>query len=91
VNTALLDADTLTFPLTLSHWKPGDSFQPLGMSNFQKLSDFFINSKIPRHQKDSVWILRSDDQIVWIVGQRIDHRYRIQNETKRVYRLSLKD
>jgi len=90
-NTAFLDADTLNFPLELTHWKSGDSFQPLGMAKFQKISDFFINSKISRHQKDSVWILRSGAQIVWIIGYRIDHRFRIQDSTKRVYRISLKD
>jgi tRNA(Ile)-lysidine synthase len=89
-NIAFLDSNMLEFPLILDHWQEGDSFYPLGMNRNQKLSDFFVNSKIPRHQKDKIWILRSGGKIAWIIGHRIDHRYRVKKSTKKIFRLELK-
>jgi tRNA(Ile)-lysidine synthase len=54
------------------------------MKNFKKLSDFFIDLKLSRIQKDQVWILANGEDIVWIVGLRIDERYKITPQTKRI-------
>lgn len=79
---AFLDYDQLTFPLTLRTWKEGDWFIPFGMKGHKKLSDYFSDRKFSRIQKDQTWLLCSGSDIVWIVGERIDERYRIKNTTK---------
>ncbi len=82
---AKLDFDKLIFPLKLRKWKHGDRFQPLGMANFKKLSDFFIDERYSILDKQKQWILCSGDDIVWIVGSRIDDRFKINSHTKKVY------
>ena len=86
---ACLDLDQLDFPLTIRHWLHGDYFHPLGMDGVKKLSDFFIDQKIPGPEKERTWILASGKKIVWIMGHRIDHRYRITDTTRKVLKLSL--
>jgi len=83
-HTAQLDFDKLKFPLTLRHWQVGDFFIPFGQRGKQKLSDFFVNQKLSCFEKERVWLLCSGEDIVWVVGYRIDNRYRISSRTKRV-------
>ena len=82
---AKLDFDKLKFPLVLRKWKKGDKFMPLGMQTFKKLSDFFIDKKYSLLAKQQQWILCSADDIIWIVGDRIDDRFKITTQTKNVY------
>jgi len=84
-NIAQLDYDKLQFPLTLRKWKKGDKFMPLGMQTFKKLSDFFIDNKFSILDKNKQWLLCSNNDIVWVVGHRIDERYKLQSKTKKVY------
>lgn len=81
---AQLDTDRLTFPLLWRKWEAGDYFTPLGMRSEKKVSDFLIDLKIPFNMKADVTVLQSGDHIVWIVGHRIDERYRVTEATKRV-------
>jgi tRNA(Ile)-lysidine synthase len=85
-----LDADLVDFPLILRKWKQGDVFKPLGMDGFKKLSDFFVDQKWSIHQKEEAWILESGDDILWIVGHRIDDRYKITRQTKHVLSIEVK-
>ncbi len=82
--TACLDAGELDFPLIIRKWKPGEYFQPLGMSGFKKISDFFVDEKLSLPEKEETWILYSGDKVVWIIGRRIDNRFRITPETKEI-------
>jgi len=82
---AQLDVEKLKFPLTLRKWKQGDKFMPLGMKKFKKLSDFFIDNKFSIIDKQDQWLLCSDLDIVWLVGCRIDERYKLETNTKKVY------
>jgi len=84
-NIAQLDFEKLKFPLTLRKWKQGDKFMPLGMKKFKKLSDFFIDNKFSIIDKQEQWLLCSDVDIVWLVGCRIDERYKLETNTKKVY------
>ena len=84
---AALDADQLRFPLQLRPWRAGDSFYPLGMEHRKKLSDFLIDQKVPRHRKSLVYVLTSEEKIVWVVGWRIDHRVRVTAKTQKVYEI----
>jgi len=84
---ASLDLDRLTFPLTLRLWQEGDHFVPLGMKGKKKLSDFMIDEKIPVNLKRRVLILESGNNIAWVVGYRIDDRFKITAETSRIFEI----
>jgi tRNA(Ile)-lysidine synthase len=86
---ACLDYDLMEFPLTIRHWQHGDYFFPLGMDQMKKLSDFFVDEKVPVPEKERTWILACGKKIVWVMGKRIDHRFRITENTKRVLILRL--
>jgi tRNA(Ile)-lysidine synthase len=89
-NTAFLDFDKLKFPLEIRFWREGDRFQPLGMKHKKKLSDFMIDEKIPLNLKQQVLVLTSGDEVIWVVGHRIDDRYKIASKTRRAFRISKK-
>ncbi len=86
-NIAALDYDQLDFPLTLRKWQAGDWFMPLGMQQRKKLSDFLINEKIPFHSKENIFVLTSNENIAWVVGHRVDDRYKITQKTKTIYQI----
>ncbi len=88
-NVCNIDSDLIKFPLVLRHWRKGDSFVPFGMKGRKKLSDFFIDEKLSIFEKESVWLLTSGDEIIWVVGLRTDNRFRITNKTKRVLTIEL--
>ncbi len=87
-STAFLDMDKLVFPLSLRKWEKGDWFIPLGLKGKKKLSDFFIDQKFSLSDKEKTWILTSGNDIVWVVGKRIDNRYRITPKTRNAYVIS---
>lgn len=88
-NIALLDADALgNKPMQLRKWREGDRFMPLGMSGEKKVSDFLINAKVSMAEKGRQFVLTCDDQIVWLVGQRIDERYKITSNTENVLKIT---
>ena len=88
-NVVDLDFDKLVYPLILRHWNEGEYFQPLGMNGLKKLSDFFIDEKYPIPDKENAWILSSGNQLVWILGKRIDDRYKITAQTKQIIRITI--
>jgi tRNA(Ile)-lysidine synthase len=87
-NMAFLDADKLHFPLTVRLWQEGDSFIPFGMKGKKKLSDYFIDHKIPLHHKAQQWVVVSDNNIVWLVGQRPDERYKVTPQTQHIFKIT---
>ncbi len=88
---AILDFEKLSFPLQLRPWKDGDIFQPFGMNGqHQKVKDFLTNKKLSRFEKDEVHVIESDGIICWIVGLRIDERFRILENTSKLFRITQK-
>ncbi len=83
------DFDKLEFPLLLRKWQEGEYFQPLGMLGYKKLSDYFIDEKYSIPEKENAWILASGNKVVWIVGKRIDDRFKIDENTKNIFRISI--
>jgi tRNA(Ile)-lysidine synthase len=90
-NTATLDFDKLSFPLILRKWRQGEYFRPLGMDGLKKISDYFIDEKLSIPEKEDAWILYSGNEVVWIVGRRIDDRFKITPSTKTIFRIELND
>lgn len=84
---ALLDADKLQFPLEIRRWREGDSFVPFGMEGRKKVSDLLIDAKVPVAEKQRQFVVLSGDDIVWVVGRRIDDRYRITPKTENVLKI----
>lgn len=84
---AHLDADLLEKSLVIRNWRFGDRFRPLNMAGFKKLSDFFVDIKLARRLRDRVPIVTSGGEIIWVVGQRLDDRFKITDNTKRMLRI----
>ena len=83
--TACFDIDKLQFPLTLRRWQVQDAFVPFGMRGKQKISKYFKDHKFSQIQKENTWLLCSGKDIVWIVGERADNRFRVDSETRAVW------
>jgi tRNA(Ile)-lysidine synthase len=88
-HVAALDAEQLKFPLKLRAWQEGDWFVPLGMNGKKKISDFLIDKKVPSNLKSQTLVLVSDQSVAWIVGQRLDNRYKVTDKTQKVVEITL--
>jgi tRNA(Ile)-lysidine synthetase-like protein len=88
-NVAVLDLEKASFPLYIRNARKGDRFQPLGMSGHKKLSDFFIDRKIPRGERKSIPLVFKNDDLLWVAGQQMDENFRITLKTKKFLRIEL--
>ncbi len=80
-DTACLDSLKVSFPLIIRNWQPGDYFYPLGMTQKKKLSDYFVDRKYSIIDKEKRLIMESSGDIIWIIGDRIDNRFKITQST----------
>lgn len=87
---ACLDADKIRFPLQLRKWKEGDWFCPLGMNKKKLISDFLIDQKVPLNLKKEVYLLTSNGSIVWVIGFRIDDRFKVTEKTAKICLMEVK-
>ena len=89
-NTEYINADEVNKKFTLRSWKDGDSFYPLGLNGKKNVSDFLNDQKVPVLEKRKQLVLINNKKIVWVVGHRIDDRYKITDKTRKVLKLCLK-
>lgn len=88
---ALFDADKLSSPLHIRIWQAGDTFVPFGMRGSKKISDYLIDTKTPLHKKQQVAVVQSATDIVWLVGYTIHNAYAVTPQTKRVFRIIMRE
>jgi tRNA(Ile)-lysidine synthase len=81
---ACLDYEKVKFPVIIRSWEKGDHFFPLGMVQKKKLSDYFIDRKFSILKKDQALVMESEGKIAWIVGERIDNRFKVTGSTSRI-------
>ena len=86
---ALVDATALSFQFFLLPWRAGDYFYPLVLNKKKKIALFLIDQKLSKVEKEKVWVIESAGRIVWVVGQRIDHRFRISESSRSVLKIEL--
>ncbi|MEN8120920.1 MAG: tRNA lysidine(34) synthetase TilS [Bacteroidota bacterium] len=89
LNIAALDKDKLHFPMEIRNWQKGDYFYPIGMNQKKKLSDFFVDNKFSKIKKEQTLLLVSNGKIVWVIGQRIDNRFKITDSTENIMQINL--
>ncbi len=83
-DSACIDSDKIRYPLIIRKWRSGDYFYPFGMRQKKKLSDYFVDEKYSKIDKEKIRILESAGEIVWVIGDRIDDRYKITPATLKV-------
>ena len=91
LSTIYVDSEYLTFPLCVRKWQQGDVFQPFGMKGNKKLSKFFKDEKLSLAAKEALWILTSDDKIVWVIGYRADDRFKVSEKTKSILKIKISE
>ena len=88
--TIFVDADKIQYPLVLRRWNEGDVFQPFGMNGkSKKVSKLFKDEKLSLLDKENVWILCSDNAIVWVIGIRQDERFKIDTAANNILKIQL--
>lgn len=88
--TAAFDLDSVTFPVTVRRWQPGDRLMPLGMKNMKKVSDLLTDLKVPVTEKEKVMLLLSGGKTMWVMGYRMDERFRIREDTSSMLKITLR-
>jgi len=86
-NEIFVDAERLDFPLEIRKWKAGDFFYPLGMKGKKKISKFLKDEKVSLTFKENVWLLCSNEAIVWVMGYRMDERFKVKNTTDPIVKI----
>ncbi len=87
-NLIYLDSEKLNFPMKIRKWQEGDSFHPFGLNGRKKLSKFFKDEKMSILQKNKIWLLLNEDKIVWVIGHRMDNRFRVNEDTQSITKIT---
>jgi tRNA(Ile)-lysidine synthase len=85
------DLDKLQFPLTVSKWESGDNIQPLGMKGSKKISDILIDNKVSNREKRNVWLLKSNNSIIWLIGHVVHENFKVTAKTSSCYKIKFNE
>ena len=89
-NFELISGDEIKGSFKIRSWKNGDKFYPVGLNGTKKISDYLTEQKIPNYKKREQLVLTNNNKIVWVLGLRLDDRFKISSNTKKVYSICLK-
>lgn len=87
VKTISIDFDKVQFPLTIRKKQKGDYFFPIGLNGKKKVSKFFKDEKLSQIEKENTWLLCSKNEIVWVIGKRLDDRFKVTNSTSTIFKI----
>lgn len=87
-NTISIDLDKIQFPLIIRKWEKGDFFYPIGLNGKKKLSKYFKDEKFSLNDKENTWLLCSNNEIVWVIGKRLDERFKISKKTSNILKIN---
>lgn len=90
-NCIFVDENKIKFPLTIRKWQEGDYFYPSGMNGKKKLSKYFKDEKYSLLDKKNQWLLCSEEQIVWVIGKRVDNRFTSYETTQNSIKIVLEE
>ena len=88
-NTVFIDKDLLNFPLIVRNWDDGDYFCPFGLQGRKKLSKYFKDEKLSLIDKENIWLLCSENTIIWVIGKRLDNRFKITDKTNNILKITI--
>ena len=89
-SASVVDAATLPERLVVRTWREGDRFHPIGMKGEKKLSDFLVDRKVPLDRKRQVMVVTDGEAIIWVCGMRLDERFRVGKEARKILKLELR-
>ena len=85
--TITIDLDKINYPLTIRKWQKGDYFYPIGLNGKKKLSKYFKDEKLSINDKENTWILCTNNEIIWVIGKRLDDRFKVTKKTTSVLKV----
>lgn len=86
-NTISIDYNKLQFPLIIRKYEKGDYFFPIGLNGKKKLSKFFKDEKMSLLEKENTWVLCSNNDIIWVIGKRLDERFKVTKTTSKLLKI----
>lgn len=84
-----VDKSKLNFPLELRFWKEGDAFYPYGMNGKKKISKYLKDEKLSLVEKENIWLLTSNNDVLWVVGKRADERFKVTDKAQQILKIEL--
>ena len=87
-SVAYFDRDKIQYPLKIRKWKHGDRFIPFGMEGSKLISDFLVDKKVNRFEKENIYVLESGEEIAWVIGYRISELFKVSTKTKKILKAS---
>ena len=87
-NIGLFDLSNINFPLTLRKWEYGDFMKPLGTNGKKKISDILIDKKVSIVEKENIYVILSNNEIIWLIGYCISDKYKLNSITQNVLKIT---